>query len=988
MAVAWDTTRVDGDVYFASEHNAQTAWLKQRHKNYVGGTPADFTLTKDNNGVERKFFKDDFSNDTIANYTKTGTPTIAAGVLTMAYDDKIIKTLPTTATTGRWGAEVQFGTAYVATTQQIQLFCGTNTILATKRQAGNVIKFQLVVNGVTCVAETSTATTLADSVYGRPTVDYDGTNWQMYWNGVAVGAATAGAAPTTPSIGILNTADAGIVTVGTINSLTYVPSVAYTDLFATDTETRYMQLISADALATWTAATATGWVISGGVLTVKGSDIDEGTMGALRSYNFGSGSYQISAKNNNLTTATPDAFGIVFGYQDSANRYKAVVEEWGPSSSTPYGFKIYKTVAGTTTQLGTTAAVTASNYTRGASCYFRIDWDAERGQTWGFISATPDTWTTGVPVITDAFDSNFKYGKVGVIDTTTTTGSAGKLNAEYDNLIVRANLLIGETNVPTTETGFYFRDEFGSNSSGRMITNGTITIGGGTLTLTGATIGTYALLPIHVSPLTTFTFKFTDGNVAATRHETRFNIGVPSGTITGDGSISVGYVIQFFPSTSTTNPNKIRVLNGASEILAATACTLTQGTPYYVKITWNANNTISIYCDAVDGTTLIATTPVNTSNLFGMTALSVYDGTNGANSSTVFDNLTISGTRYYMAPILRGAQVGTYWNGTASVPCTFFGDDCNWDTSAEHVVKDSLTWTITNGALYLTNIGAKTVAAYQIGNLQFGDGLYSWVIQDTNSASGGSFRLPFCWGGTTSSIGRAVSCYIIYVNYNSSAVQLQWVDSSGAGTSLGTITRTLTSGTVHRVRALKVGSSISVYVDDETTPGFTVTDTHYTVGYGGVTSDYTNILRVLSANFNALESTSTNGVAVTIGGVPHGARYDTQEEAYYNVTNGARYGEYTLATIGKTTATPQTFELYFANTTDTTSVESSGLTTSDVVLNSTTYVDSMVPLIFRYRDRADTIKISARRKNYSGVTYDNQPAIFFDTLALAPIWEE
>jgi len=487
----------------------------------------------------------------------------------------------------------------------------------------------------------------------------------MYYNGTAVGSATAGAAPVTPSIGCWDTDGVVEVTAMTINEITYTPSVAYTDLFAADTETRYMQLVSNDALATWTGATAGGWVIAGGVLTIKGSDADEGLLGALRSYNFGSGSYQISAINNNLTTATPDSFGIVFGYQDSLNRHKAVVEEWGPSSSTPYGFKIYKTVAGTTTQLGTTAAVTASNYTRGATCYFRIDWDVPKGRIWGYISATPDDWRVGVPAISDAFDATFAYGKVGVIDTTTTTGSAGKLNVVFDNLTVRAALLIGGTNIPATETGFYFRDEFAVNSIGRYAgyTTPNFTITGGSLSVVGTGASRSIVHPISVKN-PTIIWYITNNITGTGNFICVWGSEVPySSTIGG-----TRYMLYYTASNAITLYKYVNGVVCTADLTGWTSVSsaLSDNVQYKITVTFTSDSVFTINIIKVSDSSVVTNQTVTDTNASGAGLLNAgcagigYSGSYTYGTWTL-DDFIISGTRYYMKPMLRGAQVGEYY---------------------------------------------------------------------------------------------------------------------------------------------------------------------------------------------------------------------------------------------------------------------------------------------------------------------------------------
>jgi hypothetical protein len=165
----------------------------------------------------------------------------------------------------------------------------------------------------------------------------------------------------------------------------------------------------------------------------------------------------------------------------------------------------------------------------------------------------------------------------------------------------------------------------------------------------------------------------------------------------------------------------------------------------------------------------------------------------------------------------------------------------------------------------------------------------------------------------------------------------------------------------------------------------TATQTH-TGRYTGF-SAYLTTSYIYNLNINALDTTSTNGISASIGGVPHGARYDTQEEAYTTFVNAATNGEYLVQSRAKSTA-PATadFEYNFLNYTDTTAINWEGQTTATLTAG-TTYVDGVARSLLRYQDVADTIRFGVRRKNYSGVTYDNQPAVFVDHVDYVPVWE-
>ena len=116
---------------------------------------------------------------------------------------------------------------------------------------------------------------------------------------------------------------------------------------------------------------------------------------------------------------------------------------------------------------------------------------------------------------------------------------------------------------------------------------------------------------------------------------------------------------------------------------------------------------------------------------------------------------------------------------------------------------------------------------------------------------------------------------------------------------------------------------------------------------------------------------------ITLGGVDHGARFDTQEEAYFTTTTIAS----TTAKLVATTESPDydsiNAEFYFENITDGTSIDTDGTTkTQTLTMASSPQAQSRTTLELDSSDYNDTIKLSTRRKDYSGTSYDNQPALF------------
>ena len=257
-------------------------------------------------------------------------------------------------------------------------------------------------------------------------------------------------------------------------------TIAFSDDFSVDTNTRYAQLNKAGA--TWSSA-AGEVTVSGGAMTHTSATANW-IVTPLKSYKFQSGNYTVSFVDKSSGTSTRD-HGIVFGWQDYNNYYIFNI------SDTLAGAKnvsFYKVAAGTTTLIGSmfqnqTNYLTSNNLTT-----LEVYFDSERGVMTGYVynatympkNATADS---------TAYSATFSYGRAGMRSGVTT---AGTLLTVYDDLTIRANLLVGRTNVPATEPGWYFADGFERNSVGRttrLYGDSAETMGGaGVFTLVGGTL--------------------------------------------------------------------------------------------------------------------------------------------------------------------------------------------------------------------------------------------------------------------------------------------------------------------------------------------------------------------------------------------------------------------------------------------------------------------------------------------------------------------
>ena len=969
--MAWNDTKNPGDLIMSSDWNAQVAWLEQRHRNFYSGTPVDFSITQDNNGAERFFFKDDFSNNTIANYSLTGTPTISSGVLTLNYGDRAVKLLQTTATTGKWSAVFSYDTSYVATTQYFIFYfgyaTGANSYLRMTRGAANAMSFALYVNGVS-IGSDNFGVSLADSTPAHVSLRYDGSTYTISLNGVDFGTTYAGESTSEPAIGgCPSHVDPLDIT---IYEWTYSPSIANAETFTVDDETRYMQLASTD-LSTWAAAAAGDVVVDtvNHKMTLASND-DRGLMAVFKSYNFGSGEYEFAFDNANDGGGGSDNCGCVFGYQDINNTYRLYVTDNTSGTET---LRLAKVVAGSQTTI-LDADVSAS-YTRGNKTWIKIHWDAERGQMWAYLRDDAGTYPT-TPDISDAFSSEFRYGKFGYQATVTTAG-AGNLNVDFFPWTVRAKLLIGETNIPATEANFYDNDEFTIDSRGKYFSggSGTLTIGiaGGKVVVTNPSTSAHRYLGYRAPYMVSDIDISTDAESSAGSSNAAY-------VSIGDQGTTTGYPMNGFAVrlgfSGSDNFAILKYVGGTGTTIATTTVSVSTSTPYEIRLVYDSSTGgIDTYFDGAPTPTLSTT---DTTFLDTRMYPIIYGKPYDASSTVSFDNLVVSGTRYYMKPMLFGAQVGEYYDGTSEVTATRFTDGFNYDTSAEYTLVSGA------GATWDTNYGAVYGASgyYLLNSVQFTDGTIK-TKQKLADGTGVAYISIFRWGGTFGSSYPAY-CYYLGIIPNTGVLYLQRTGNGSSTSTVATTTVTGYSNTIpHTYMILAEGSSIKVYVDDVL--WITTTDSTYTSGYVGFRSTTTNYFYELQ--INALSSQTTDGTAITLGGVCHGARYDTQEEGYYTFTNSAEHGEYSLTTCGCTTYPSQTYQLYFANTTDSTSISADGSTTEDIALTSTSFTDFARTCVIRHRDKDDTIKVSARRYTYSGVSTDNQPAIFVSRNALVPIWE-
>jgi len=871
--------------------------------NRYTGQPSTLTLSSD---IEMRFFKDDFSVDSLAQYTQTGTVAIASGAATIETTEKIIKALQAGDTTGKWDTVCKFTTTY-SVDQSCKLYFGATSYIDIQRKTGNAIYLQLTVNGSSLIASTDTTATLADDTYGRASVTYDGTNYQMIWNGVAVGSATAGTVPTTPSIGVLATASTVV-----LDELSYIPSVAYTDPCSADLTARL--------------ATVTG--------TDAAFDTDKYNLVAntdskyrLKSYQFGSGSrifkftLPASCNDGDYVNMRFCSIGdLSLGYGVGVIRVSGA---WNAYT--------VKDVTGTTGGVITDLA-------DGNTVYIEVERSSEHGVYWYYIyETTKPTSPTG-----KIFDASYSYGYSGIV----CHSASGSKTFVLNSIEVRSHSLIGETNVPATETNFYFKDDFEVDSVGRFVTTGAWAVGSGILSCSSAgnctfpfktTIGTHTFIP----------------TIADGTHYYYFG----------------GYRLRFVASGGNSCVITLQTTAGVAVGSGSLTVTTTSGAFSNPVVITEASTSISVTVTGASGTITPGTT----------TSTNAYPKfTIGAATSSI-DNYIFTGTRYYNKPMLRGCQIGEYYDGLTSTPCTRFTDDFNWDTMAE--------WTDVRGLGSVT-IDPTNAIVYMHAS---GGGGQALLLKSFTCSGGGYFRVYV--GGSSGRGGLLINSD---GTLNSSnfyhPTNGVLICTTGPGIFVGgtkvVAFISLTQNAWANVLYLPNVPVLYYWNDNETI--YTVTDSRIITGYDkfllwGYTHSDPYYAKFSNLSINAIESQLNTGVSLTLGGVPHGARYNTQEYAVKSFVNAARYGEYKAITAAKTTDYGhEDIEVYLKNSTDSSNITNDASETVAIALTDNAYTNVTKDVTLNADDQSDTITMQVRRKT---AATDNTPACFVDFLALIPTVE-
>jgi hypothetical protein len=639
------TSSYDGDIIETTGSESSDSYVVPfvipcEITSYLYKQAADLVISKDNNDIERKFWKDDFSVDSSSQYefADGSTNFVQWSWIdnTLEYSGPRVENirmkhiLP--SRDGMYSITVEPTAEPSSVAPEIGILLGnsnlTSGIFYGVRKDGDrwYILAREYVNNVPkdgSVLYTSIQNPVGSSHELKVIVS--GSSYSFYYDGILKSSISWTPIDPIPRIGIR-----GHTVPTKVHSLTYSPSISYSDDFTTDTVTgangRYQAVTGTVAyddtnkrMNVTTAAGANG----------KAS-------GRLKSYKFCEGAQQ---------------YDVTLPVGDDGDFICLVTHATNPAMTNGIGVGLQSDGAGNwnlATLSGTTVTVGASSgLTDGKTARIEIEKDIT-GAYWYYIYDAAGTKPTAA---------------TGKLYTTLSEGYTGWYangnNKTYaiENISIRAESIVGRTNVEVTEP-FWFRDEFGEDSKGRLSGDvASVAISGGALSFTSTAKQVTISIPKLRQPK--ISTKFSSGTA-----NTRFYVswGLPVTSYTGSPLSGTRYVIDFdlLRAQPTMMLRKyvagVRI-NGDLSGWVNPTVTYEASTEYQLIIESLDEASFTITVTKVsDGSVLTSQTVTDASPL---SAGYVNVGVTGNTYCTVND-IEISGTRVYNKPIHRGAMLGLY----------------------------------------------------------------------------------------------------------------------------------------------------------------------------------------------------------------------------------------------------------------------------------------------------------------------------------------
>jgi hypothetical protein len=650
------TSSIDGDIIETTGSESSDSYVVPfvipcEITSYLYKQATDLVISKDNNDIERKFWKDDFSVDSFPFYDNVVANsknyfTVSGGELVFNTNGESVQPEIVSQFAGcKYGEyELVFkvNDPEIDTKKLISILFAVNGVnywgVLLTREIGNTIsrcylhKNNVIVSGS---GKTYDSINFNDGNYHTLKVVWTTTGITFYLDG-SLGNTYAPTSNNYPSISDAKIG-VGIPYIqyscnANIASITYRPSISYTDDFTTDTVSgangRYQAVTGTvaydDVNKRMNVTTATG-------ANGKAS-------GRLKSYKFTEGSqiYDVTlptgADGDFITLVTHPANGLMtdgigVGLQsDGAGNWNLA------------------TLSGTTVTEGADSGLDDGDVAR-----IEIEKDLS-GAYWYYIynaaGAKPATPTGKLfTTLSEGYTGWYANG-------------AGAETQTYaiDNISIRAESIVGRTNVEVEEP-FWFRDEFSENSLGRAVT----VVGGSSMAIAvadGALRFTSSGDSYQHGHIYYPFMKFRDLDLSVTLNGTASLYGAFIPLFNAYGSSS-GRIINYYGVYLRSSNSDIIITAFNSDGMATgTPLALGAITPIFpatLRVTVSASGLVTAYYGGV--AICSCSIPALVTSPF-MAAIEVMIRTQ--NTNLTFDNLQISGTRVYNKPIHRGAMLGLY----------------------------------------------------------------------------------------------------------------------------------------------------------------------------------------------------------------------------------------------------------------------------------------------------------------------------------------
>ena len=965
----------NADVVSVNEHVTLVGAQRLPGKGFRSTERNGWGVSKDNNDIERKFFKDDFSVDSrelytgnVADFTwdtankeimfysgsTTASMSMAAPLSQTAYGSKISFSMKRNNINGTYQGGIVIGRT-TSTIYTIHLIYESGHTRLFLRGSSDPI-------GPVCTWANQMLANDTDYHRFDVIIDNQGLIWG-YIDGVKSNITVQN---------VLLPRDCnlqpGIVRFTSIESKTIwlkdfsvSPPISYADNFATDTVS--------GANGRYQAVTGTvaydGTNKRMNVTTATGANGK--ASGRLKSYKFTEGSqiYDVTlptgADGDFITLVTHSANGLMtdgigVGLQsDGAGNWNLA------------------TLSGTTVTEGADSGLDDADVAR-----IEIEKDVT-GAYWYYIydaAGTKPTTATGklFTTLTEGYTGWYANG-----------AGAETQTFEIDNISIRAESIVGRTNVQVEEA-FWFRDEANVDALERYARGTSWVFDTDHYKISGTakhSMRTPFKLTNADAEVEVF-FSMPDRNSAA--YALSISLCDDGSSTLTDQDLLSGNQYKLYVGTTSENIRLTKVVSGVGTTFKTFDFTLIEGTNYKMKFK-NTNGVLEGYVAEAAAEYPVSPQVTETDTTFTSGYVKVGRATAGTVAGTHtlrVDDIKITGTRVYNKPIHRGAMLETWNDGTQEVVGTTFVDDCQWDRSAEYNISYASsgvapTFDTVTGCIRLSNLsattGIATTSEIRLKGMSMGSGFVYAKVKCLSTHMHGF------------SISAANVEVFIYSN-GATRIYDPTITNIGAGfpeipVELNDIIEfyiTYETG-INRTGITIYKNGTFLWSSSKTLSNITLSPSPVGVRLFGYTS-IDRIVEVQQFIAIGIDSDATNGIAACIPPIGGGARYGEVEEVYHEYTNEVRKGKYLVSTCVKTTdVDAEAIEMYLENTTDSTAITEDASKTVAIALADTNYMDVEKEMDLGYADRGDTLKVAVRK---TSAATEVSPACFVEMLNVTP----